>query len=248
MASGTVKWFDPNKGYGFIRPDHGKHARRADATLPPATQSWRTRPMRRTSLPPSGCGRSGQWRRFRRGDRKGAGGRDAEGRRGAAVRPGVAGLPGRPRPAPQLEGQHGVVPRLPPALAAGRGRAVPLARPGSAVGPGGQGAGRVPLPRRSPVRGAARGDRGGPSITELARVEHAVGAGSPTERDLAALQGSAGRRPRPRCDQAVRCDGPRLEPRYRQRPPQQVTWSRPMTVPSAAFQAWIASGVGSSST
>jgi CspA family cold shock protein len=23
MASGTVKWFDPNKGYGFIRPDHG---------------------------------------------------------------------------------------------------------------------------------------------------------------------------------------------------------------------------------
>ena len=23
MASGTVKWFDSNKGYGFIRPDHG---------------------------------------------------------------------------------------------------------------------------------------------------------------------------------------------------------------------------------
>jgi CspA family cold shock protein len=23
MASGTVKWFDPNKGYGFVRPDHG---------------------------------------------------------------------------------------------------------------------------------------------------------------------------------------------------------------------------------
>ena len=23
MASGTVKWFDPNKGYGFIQPDHG---------------------------------------------------------------------------------------------------------------------------------------------------------------------------------------------------------------------------------
>jgi cold shock protein len=23
MASGTVKWFDPNKGYGFIRSDHG---------------------------------------------------------------------------------------------------------------------------------------------------------------------------------------------------------------------------------
>jgi cold shock protein len=26
MASGTVKWFDPNKGYGFIRPDHGSDA------------------------------------------------------------------------------------------------------------------------------------------------------------------------------------------------------------------------------
>jgi CspA family cold shock protein len=25
MASGTIKWFDPNKGYGFIRPDHGSH-------------------------------------------------------------------------------------------------------------------------------------------------------------------------------------------------------------------------------
>ena len=24
MASGTVKWFDPNRGYGFIRPDQGE--------------------------------------------------------------------------------------------------------------------------------------------------------------------------------------------------------------------------------
>ncbi|MCD6034745.1 MAG: Cold shock protein CspA [Rickettsiales bacterium] len=23
MATGTVKWFDPVKGYGFIRPDEG---------------------------------------------------------------------------------------------------------------------------------------------------------------------------------------------------------------------------------
>lgn len=23
MASGTIKWFDPNKGHGLIRPDHG---------------------------------------------------------------------------------------------------------------------------------------------------------------------------------------------------------------------------------
>jgi cold shock protein len=24
MASGTVKWFDPNRGYGFIRPEQGE--------------------------------------------------------------------------------------------------------------------------------------------------------------------------------------------------------------------------------
>jgi cold shock protein len=24
MASGTVKWFDPNRGYGFIRPKQGE--------------------------------------------------------------------------------------------------------------------------------------------------------------------------------------------------------------------------------
>ena len=24
MARGTVKWFDPNRGYGFIRPEHGE--------------------------------------------------------------------------------------------------------------------------------------------------------------------------------------------------------------------------------
>jgi cold shock protein len=24
MASGTVKWFDPNRGYGFIRPERGE--------------------------------------------------------------------------------------------------------------------------------------------------------------------------------------------------------------------------------
>jgi hypothetical protein len=24
MATGTVKWFDPNRGYGFIRPEQGK--------------------------------------------------------------------------------------------------------------------------------------------------------------------------------------------------------------------------------
>ena len=24
MATGTVKWFDPNRGYGFIRPEQGE--------------------------------------------------------------------------------------------------------------------------------------------------------------------------------------------------------------------------------
>jgi CspA family cold shock protein len=24
MATGTVKWFDPNRGYGFIQPEHGE--------------------------------------------------------------------------------------------------------------------------------------------------------------------------------------------------------------------------------
>ena len=24
MARGTVKWFDPNRGYGFIRPEQGE--------------------------------------------------------------------------------------------------------------------------------------------------------------------------------------------------------------------------------
>jgi hypothetical protein len=112
-----------------------------------------------------------------------AGGRDGDGRPEAAVRAAVAGLPGRPRPAPQLQGRHGVVPQLRPALAAGLRSSLALARPSPAVGPGGQRAGRVPLPRRPYVRGAAGGDRGGPLRTEPA----ATLAGSTTARDLATL-------------------------------------------------------------
>jgi hypothetical protein len=134
-----------------------------------------------------------------------AGGRDGDGRPAAAVWAVVAGLPGRSRPAPQLQGGHGVVPRLRPALAAGRGRAVPLARPGPAVGPGGQRAGGVPLPCRPSVNGAAGGDRAGPLRTEPATTL----AGWTTARDLAALQAWRGGRDlgaaRP-----CRCDGPVL--------------------------------------
>jgi cold shock CspA family protein len=31
MASGTVKWFDPNRGYGFIRPEQGEDVSRVVA-------------------------------------------------------------------------------------------------------------------------------------------------------------------------------------------------------------------------
>jgi CspA family cold shock protein len=182
MASGTVKWFDPNRGYGFIRPeqgedvfvhvsavqasglqtlqegqavefdieqgerghrpptcDHSRRTRRADRgsrlplgartppTPPPGSASW--------SMPPEPVGDPGSLgviaddpRRMRIRTRPlqvtgwwtgRAGGRDGDGRSGAAVRAAVAGLPGRPRPAPQLQGGHGVVLRLRPALAAG---------------------------------------------------------------------------------------------------------------------------------
>jgi CspA family cold shock protein len=205
MASGTVKWFDSNRGYGFIRPEqgedvfvhvsavqasglqslqdgqavefdiqqgpkgpqpptcgHGRHPRRADAPLPPATLGERTRPMGISPCLQADATRAGQRRRLRCDAAGRAGGRDADGEGGAAMRPAVAGLPAGPRPAPHLQGRHGAVPGVLSALAAGGGSAVPLARPGPAMGPGRQGAGGVPLPRRPSVGGAAGGDRGGP--------------------------------------------------------------------------------------
>jgi hypothetical protein len=54
------------------------------------------------------------------------------------MRAAVAGLPAGPRPAPQRQARGGAVPGVLPALAAGAGAAVPLARPGAAVGPGGK--------------------------------------------------------------------------------------------------------------
>ena len=75
------------------------------------------------------------------------------------------------------------------------------------------------------------------------------GAGQAARRRGAELTLRHCRRTRPRCDRSLRFDGPLLSrPRRGQQPPQQVTWSRPITAPAASFQTRIASGVGSSST
>jgi 'Cold-shock' DNA-binding domain len=50
MASGTVKWFDPNKGYGFIRPDRAH---------PPALAARRPEPASGAAC--RGGGRKGRW-------------------------------------------------------------------------------------------------------------------------------------------------------------------------------------------
>jgi hypothetical protein len=101
----------PQPGLRF----HPSHPSRSAARAP-----WASSPMTRAACA-SGPGRwmvTGWW--IGR-----AGGRDGDGRPEAAVRVAVAGLPGRPRPAPQLQGRQGVMPRLRPALAAGCGRALP---------------------------------------------------------------------------------------------------------------------------
>jgi hypothetical protein len=174
-----------------------------------------------------------------------AGGRrDGDGRSGAAVRAAVASLPGRPRPAPQRQGGHGVVP--PAAAGAGRRRrsSLPLARPGPAVGPGGQRAGGVPLPRRPSVRGAAGGDRGGPLRTEPV----ATLAGWTTAPDLAALPARRGGCAHGAA-RASRGDGFGLERSGRGASAGSTGhMEHAMTAPSAWFQTGITSGVGSSCT
>jgi hypothetical protein len=169
---------------------------------------------------------------------------DGDGRSGAAVRAAVASLPGRPRPAPQRQGGHGVVP--PAAAGAGRRRrsSLPLARPGPAVGPGGQRAGGVPLPRRPSVGGAAGGDRAGPLRTEPA----ATLAGWTTARDLAALPARRGGCARGAA-RASRGDGFGLERSGRGASAGSTGhMEHAMTAPSAWFQTGITSGVGSSRT
>jgi hypothetical protein len=143
LQEGQAVEFDIKQGRRGFRPptcDHGRRTRRADPRLPPAAGCADSTDAssgfcllvdatRAVGGPGSLGVIADDPRRMRIRTRplhgdwmvglEGAGGRDGDGRPEAAVRAAVTGLPGRPRPAPQLQGRQGVMPRLRPALAAG---------------------------------------------------------------------------------------------------------------------------------
>jgi hypothetical protein len=192
--------------------------------------------------------RAGQRLTFLRGAAARVGGRDADGRRGP-----LCGLPWPicPDDLGQRLGSSASTawcPGLRPALARWMRSSRAPGRPRSGCGTLRAGSGRVPFPRRPSVRGAAGGDRRGPLMPGPAKVEHEGRGGLTPHGDPVALQGSAGR-PRPRCGKILYGSMDLAwRTRQGQRPPQQVTWTRPITAPSAWFQARITSAVGSSST
>jgi 'Cold-shock' DNA-binding domain len=58
MATGTVKWFDPNRGYGFIRPEQGEDVFGLEptATVQRRSVGWRGRARRQMRPTQDGAG------------------------------------------------------------------------------------------------------------------------------------------------------------------------------------------------
>ena len=58
MASGTVKWFDPTRGYGFIRPEQGEDVFVHISAVQASGPHWHL-----AGSGPTGAGRESGWTR-----------------------------------------------------------------------------------------------------------------------------------------------------------------------------------------